>query len=138
MSAPVIRVRDVMTADPCVIASEERLERAWAVMNEQGCRHLPVVEDGHLVGILSMTDIGRLGATIPAVMARTVAESMTRNPLTADPDESIESAAGRMGLRKVNCLPVVTGGKLVGIVTTYDLLDALARQLGPQSARSLH
>lgn len=133
MSGSSTQVREVMTADPCVISPDETLERAWAVMNEEGCRHLPVVEGGQLIGILSMTDIGRLGATVPSLMARTVADSMTKTPFTVGPDEPLESAAAQMGLHKVNCLPVVAAGKLVGIITTYDLLDALARQLGPHS-----
>jgi acetoin utilization protein AcuB len=137
MSDSATHVREVMTADPCVISPDETLERAWAMMTEEGCRHLPVVQNGQLVGILSMTDIGRLGATIPSLMARTVGESMTKSPFTVGPDEPLESAAAQMGLHKVNCLPVVAGVKLVGIVTTYDLLDALARQLGPLSSRSL-
>jgi len=129
-------VREVMTADPLVVSIDETLEHAWAMMNEQGCRHLPVVEEGQLVGILSMTDIGRLGATVPSLMARSVGDSMTRHPFTVGPDEPIDSAAAQMGIRKVNCLPVVASGKLVGILTTYDLLDAFVRQLGPHSVRS--
>ena len=73
-------VRDVMTTDPCVISPDETLESAWRMMNEEGCRHLPVVEEGRLVGVLSKSDVGRLGATIPSLMARTVAESMTKTP----------------------------------------------------------
>lgn len=133
MSDPSTLVREAMTSDPLVVSPDQTLGQAWAMMNEQGCRHMPVVQDGQLVGILSMTDIGRLGATVPSLMARSVRESMTEQPFTVGPDEPIESAAAQMGIRKVNCLPVVAAGKLVGIVTTYDLLDALVRQLGPRS-----
>ncbi|HSQ62414.1 MAG TPA: CBS domain-containing protein [Polyangiaceae bacterium] len=129
-------VREVMTTDPAVISPDQTLERAWAMMTDEGYRHLPVVEGGQLVGVLTITDIGRLGATVPSLMARSVGEWMTKTPITVKPDEPIESAAAQMGIHKVNCLPVVAGGKLVGIVTTYDLLDALARQLGPRSLRS--
>ena len=137
MSQSAAQVREVMTTDPAVVSPDDTLERAWAMMTGEGYRHLPVVKDGQLVGVLSITDIGRLGATVPSLMARTVGEWMTKNPITVGPDEPVERAAGQMGLHKVNCLPVVTGGKLVGIVTTYDLLDALARQLGPRSTRNL-
>lgn len=136
MSASATLVRDVMTSDPLVISPDETLERATAMMKEQGCRHLPVVDEGKLIGILSMTDIGRLGVTVPSLMARSVGASMTRDPHTVRPDEPIEGAAGQMGFYKVHCLPVVGGDKLVGIVTTYDLLDALVRHLGPQSRRN--
>ncbi len=130
------KVRDVMTPDPHVIGPNETLDRAYAAMKEGGFRHLPVLDGSRIVGILSTTDIGRLGATVPELMARPVADFMSPDPLTVGPDEPIEAAAGQMGLRKVNCLLVVAAGQLVGIVTTYDLLDALARQLAPRSARS--
>jgi acetoin utilization protein AcuB len=131
------RVREVMTPDPQVISPDKTLERAYAVMKEEGFRHLPVVQDGVLIGILSMTDIGHLGASVPELMARTVGSLMTKNPLTVGADEPIEAAAAQMGIRKVHCLPVVEADKLVGIITTYDLLDALARHFGPKSNRTL-
>ncbi len=135
MSQQPTLVREVMTADPLVVSPEQTLGQAWAMMSEQSCRHLPVLENGHLVGVISMVDIGRVAVGVESLMARSVGETMTKNPVTVGPDEPIESAAAHMGLHKVNCLPVVSGGKLVGIVTTYDLLDALARHLGPRSVR---
>jgi uncharacterized cupin superfamily protein/CBS domain-containing protein len=127
-------VREVMTADPCVVSPDDTVERAWSVMKDEGCRHVPVVEHGALVGILSTNDVGRLGSTEPSLMARRVRDAMTKNPHTARPDEAIESAAAQMGIHKVNCLPVVSEGKLVGIVTTYDLLDALVRRIATDHA----
>lgn len=130
------QVRDIMTPDPRVIEPGETVREAWATMKENGFRHLPVCNGGRLVGIISITDIGRLGATVPAILDRTVEQSMTANPITMSPDEPIESAAAQMGLHKINCLPIVEGDKLVGIVTTYDLLDALVRRLVPRSTRT--
>lgn len=130
------QVRDIMTPDPRVIEPGETVREAWATMKEGGFRHLPVCHGGRLVGIISITDIGRLGATVPAILDRTVEQSMTAKPITMSPDEQIESAAAQMGLHKINCLPIVEGDKLVGIVTTYDLLDALVRRLMPRSTRA--
>jgi acetoin utilization protein AcuB len=130
------QVRDIMTPDPRVIEPGETVREAWATMKENGFRHLPVCSGGRLVGVISITDIGRLGATVPAILDRTVEQSMTPNPITMSPDEPIESAAAQMGLHKINCLPIVDGDKLVGIVTTYDLLDALVRRLVPRSTRT--
>jgi acetoin utilization protein AcuB len=127
MPGGAMLVRDVMTADPVVIAPDATVAQAHALMNEGGFRHLPVVEGARLVGVISTADIGRLGATIPQLMVRPVADLMSPDPPTVAPEQPIEAAAGQMGLRKVNCLPVVSDGRLVGIVTTYDLLDALAR-----------
>jgi CBS domain-containing protein len=128
-SASVTRVADVMTPDPMVVEPSVTLEGAYSTMKSLGFRHLPVVLDGKLVGILSTNDIGRLGATVPSIMLREVGSVMTPQPLTIRPEEPIEAAAATMALRKVSCLLVVSDGALVGIVTTYDLLDALARRL---------
>jgi acetoin utilization protein AcuB len=136
MQIRATQVRDIMTPDPRVIEPGATVREAWATMKENGFRHLPVVDAGRLVGVISITDIGRLGAAVPAILERTVAQSMTPNPMTMSPDEPIESAAAQMGLHKVNCLPIVEGGKLIGIVTTYDLLDALVRRLMPRSTRT--
>ncbi len=129
-------VRDVMTADPVFIAPDATVEQAHALMTSGGFRHLPVVDGKRVVGVISTGDIGRLGPTIPELTARPVADLMSADPPTVAPEQPIEAAAGQMGLRKVNCLPVVSEGRLVGIVTTYDLLDALALYFGPKSVRS--
>jgi acetoin utilization protein AcuB len=122
-------VEDVMTSDPVVASPETTVGEAHEMMARLGFRHLPIVDGSRLVGILSTTDIGRLAVGVPELMAKLVAELMTSNPLVIEPSERIEVAAAQMALRKVNSLPVVRAGALVGIVTTYDLLDALARRL---------
>jgi len=122
-------VEDVMTSDPLVIGPEATVGDAHSVMASRGFRHLPVVEHGRLVGILSMTDIGRIGSTLAEVLARKIGDVMTPNPATIAPGERVELAAAQMALRKINCLPVISADRIVGIVTTYDLLDALARHL---------
>jgi acetoin utilization protein AcuB len=129
--ADAIRVLDIMTADPMVTTPNATVEEAYTTMKRLGFRHMPVVDKGRLVGIISTTDVGRLGATIPELMARNVAHAMTPDPLTISPEATIEVAAAQMGLKKINCLPVVSEGRLVGIVTTYDLLDALVRRPCP-------
>jgi CBS domain-containing protein len=136
MTIRATQVADIMTEDPRVIEPSAKVRDAYALMKEHGFRHVPVVENDRLVGIFSTTDVGRIGATLPVILERSVADTMTPNPYTIAPDEPIESAAAQMGLRKINCLPVVNAeGKLVGIVTTYDLLDALVRRLVPRSSR---
>ncbi len=128
MAIRATQVFDVMTFDPRTIESTARVGDAYAIMVENGFRHVPVVDDARLVGVISLSDIGRLGATIPALLEMAVADAMTTNPLTITPEELIEAAAAQMGLNKLNCLPVVASGRLVGIITTYDLLDALVRR----------
>jgi acetoin utilization protein AcuB len=128
MAKPTL-VRDVMTADPVVIGPEGTVRDAWRTMKTQGFRHLPVVENGKVVGLLSNIDVGRLGATSPQILSLVIRDAMNLEPVTVAPDVSIEAAAAKMAVKKVNCLLVLEGEKLSGIVTTYDLLDALARRL---------
>jgi acetoin utilization protein AcuB len=122
-------VRDVMTADPITVEPDGKVGAAYRTMKDGGFRHLPVVSGGKLVGIISTNDIGRLGGELPQIAERPVSDLMTADPITIGEDEPVEAAAATMALRKVNCLPVAVDGRLVGIVTTYDLLDALARRL---------
>jgi acetoin utilization protein AcuB len=122
-------VAHVMTPDPICITSTITIAEAHGIMTERGFRHLPVVDEKRLVGVLSTTDIGRLAVDVPELMAKPVSELMTPNPQTIESTSPIELAAATLAMRKINCLPVVRSGELVGIITTYDLLDALARRL---------
>jgi acetoin utilization protein AcuB len=122
-------VEEVMTPDPVTLAPTQTVRDAFALMNERGFRHVPIVEGGVLVGVISMTDIGRLGARVPEILAMRLHEVMTKNLVTVTPGEKVSVAAATMAARRINCLLVVTDGQLAGIVTTYDLLDALARRV---------
>ncbi len=127
-----MKVEDVMTPDPVSLSPAELVRDAYALMSERGFRHVPIVEGGVLVGLISLTDIGKLGARIPEILGKTLRDVMTTNLLTVGPDEAVDLAAAKMATRKINCLPVVTDNKLLGIVTTYDLLDALAHRIRDQ------
>jgi len=128
MSQPTI-VRDLMTADPVVIEPDSTVRDAWRIMKTRNFRHLPVMEGGKLIGILSNVDVGRLGATSPQILALTIRDAMNTEPVTIGPDEALEVAAAKMAVKKVTYLLVMKDDELLGIVTTYDLLDALARRL---------
>ncbi len=124
-----IKVEDVMTPDPTALAPTATVGEAYALMKDRGFRHVPICEGDLLLGLISMTDIGRLGAAVPEILARPVHEVMTTKLVTVGGDESVASAAATMASKKINCLLVVSGRQLAGIVTTYDLLDALARRV---------
>lgn len=121
------KVEDIMTPDPLTLAPTATVGDAYGVMRERGFRHVPISESDLLLGLISMTDIGHLGAKVPEILARPLHEVMTKKLITIKPDASVEKAAVMMASNKINCLLVVVGGKLTGIVTTYDLLDALAK-----------
>ena len=71
----------------------------------------------------------RLGSAVPAILAMPLHEVMSKNLITVKPSESVSAAAATMASKKINCLLVVVDRQLAGIVTTYDLLDALARRV---------
>lgn len=126
-------VRDIMRSPAVTIAPDTRLQDAYRIMREREIRHLPVLEAGRLLGIVTDRDL-RLAtsalAPSPFPPASLVSAVMSRNALTADPSDPVEDAARTMRERKIGCLPVVEGGAVVGIVTGLDLLDALMRMTG--------
>jgi len=124
-----IRVEDVMTPDPLTLAPTATVGEAYALMKERGFRHVPVTEGDLLLGVFSLTDVVHLGARIPEIMALQLHEVMTKQLVTVAPSESVAAAAVMMASKKINCLIVVHQRRIAGIVTTYDLLDALAHHI---------
>ena len=124
-----ITVEDVMTPDPTCLGPTQTVGDAYALMKERGFRHVPICEGDLLLGVFSLTDVGHLGAKVASIMALQLHEVMSKNLITCAPTESVSAAAATMASKKINCLLVVVHRKLAGIVTTYDLLDALARSV---------
>jgi len=126
-------VQDIMTSPVVAISPDISLQNAYQTMQEKGIRHLPVVEFGKLVGVITDRDL-RLAtsALAPAPFApdAKVAAVMCKLPFTADPADPVEDAARLMREKKIGCLPVTDDDRLVGIVTGLDLLDALIRMTG--------
>jgi len=126
-------VRDIMTSPVVSISPDITLQDAYREMQLMGIRHLPVVDGEKLVGIITDRDL-RLAtsalAPSPFPASSRVSASMCRTPLTADPMDPVEDAARTMREKKIGCLPVVDDGRLVGIITGLDLLDALMRMTG--------
>jgi CBS domain-containing protein len=108
-------------------------------MSLEGVRHLPVVRNGELVGVISQRDILRapgflshlLSAPKAVLRSLRVDDVMSRELVTIDAAASVEEAAQKLLSHRVGCLPVLEAGVLVGIVSTSDLLLALA---GPPEA----
>ncbi|WP_018111837.1 CBS and ACT domain-containing protein [Thermus igniterrae] len=127
-------VKDVMHHPVFTVGPEVSLEDAYRLLLEKGIRHLPVVEGGKVVGIITDRDIrlatSHLNPKGPCPGCTQVAEVMTRGVVTAHPLDPVEEAARVMRERKIGSLPVLEDGALVGIVTGIDLLDALLKLTG--------
>jgi len=131
-------VRDWMTPDPVTIDPRTTLPEANRLMKECNIRRLPVVENGHLVGIVTLGDIREASPSSAATLSiyelnylisrLTIGEIMTRDPITIPPDTSIEAAARLMLEHKIGGLPVVDGQKVVGVITESDIFRLLVTE----------
>jgi CBS domain-containing protein len=134
------RVRDIMTSPAIVVPPETRVPAASALMRERGIRHLPVVENGRLVGIISRGDLREASISASAnadtyefnflLNRLTVGRLMTRKVFTITADALVVDAAEMMTDNKIAGLPVVDpDGSVTGIVTESDLLKMLVHKL---------
>lgn len=121
-------VRDHMSPEPLTIQHDASGEEARALMRRQGLRHLPVLDDEVLVGILSDRDVrlflgrGQLELTL-------VREMMSPDPRTVEPGDQLSVAAQRMYEHRISALPVLEDGRLAGLLTLMDLLIPCALRL---------
>lgn len=128
-------VRDYMSADPQTLGAEHSLLDAVLIMRRAGLRHIPIMEDGRLVGILSERDVARAAPSmllplLPDDYNRLfedtrVRKVMTRNPVFAAPDMPLAEAVDLLRSNRLGCLPVLEAEILVGIITVSDMLRAL-------------
>jgi len=125
-------IDSIMTREVVTVAPDATLSDVRTCLHEGGFRHLLVVEDDVLVGVISDRDV--LRALSPFLdtyseehrdvrtLARPAREIMRENPITIETDTEIEEAASLVLDHSISSLPVVENGKIVGLVTTKDLL----------------
>jgi acetoin utilization protein AcuB len=133
-------VRDIMQAHPVSATLETRLPQLVRLLQRRGFRHVPVLDGGKLVGIISDRDV-KQSMTSASLMADghererlldelTAGQIMTRRVTTSGPTNGVEEAARLMATRKISALPVTEGERLLGIVTETDVLHLFVRALG--------
>jgi acetoin utilization protein AcuB len=125
-----MKVRDVMTWNVVTVSSDMPIMEARRIMDAHGVRRLPVVDKGKLVGMVSKERITRTAPSpatslsvweINYLLAKmTVKEVMGKDPVTVDPEMSVEAAIALAQKKGVGALPVIENHKLVGIATTND------------------
>jgi acetoin utilization protein AcuB len=133
-----MRLQDIMSTEIKTIGASASVGEARSFMRAQGIHHLLVCDERRVVGVVSDRDLGgRVGARDGSGGARSVGEVMTSNLATATPSMTVRQAANLLRGRTIGCLPVLEGGKPVGIVTTTDLLDLIGRGAERPIARSI-
>jgi CBS domain-containing protein len=127
-----VTVREIMTKAPVTMDCDDILDIADDIMALGRIRHLPVLDQGHVVGVLSQRDL--FHSVLVKVLGfkrqeqkdlmRTirVREVMSKPVITISPDAPVHQAARLMMQKKIGCLPVVEEQKLVGLVTETDIL----------------
>ncbi|MEZ4983417.1 MAG: CBS domain-containing protein [Saprospiraceae bacterium] len=128
-----IPVTEVMTKNLVTISHKSSLDDAERLMRKNHIRHLPVVKSGKLVGIISLTDILRLSfgdtytedeevVDVAVYNMLTLESVMVNRPVTLTTTQTLYEAAEILAEKEFHALPVVEGEKVVGIVTTTDLI----------------
>ena len=140
-----MRIEPWMKHPVVTVRPRDSARHAREVMEKHRVNQLPVVVDGHLVGIVTDRDLRDAFPSVfelaeatgrhrrapgPDPAAIPVEDVMTRDVLTLAPAAFIADAARLMRRQRVGAIPIVDGGRLVGIVTRSDLLDALVELTG--------
>ena len=121
-----------MSRSVVTLTTEQTLRDAIDLLRSNRIRHLPVVDDSKVVGIVTDRDVKRATPSVVSGVARDeydrvlattkVAQFMTREPLTVTPKSGLKAAVEIFIERKVGALPVVEDGHVVGILTEIDIL----------------
>jgi acetoin utilization protein AcuB len=140
-----MRVSEWMTAAPITVAPSTPVPKVQALMLNRRIRHLPVVEEGRLVGIITDRDVrtaqpspatSLAGREVHHLLDRLAVRAlMTRPVITVAPHEPLAEAVRLMLENRIGGLPVMAGERLVGILTGVDLLRAFSTTLGVRAGR---
>lgn len=146
--------RDIMTRDPVTIVPTLGVKDAARLMVERGVGALPVLDGDRLVGLVTEGDLimkdvkvefpsyihllggfllyppdtQRMESELKKAVAATVEDVMTQEPVTVDEGMSVEDVATLMVEREVSKLPVLSGGRLVGIISKSDIVRSIAME----------
>jgi CBS domain-containing membrane protein len=133
----MLRVNDVMSREVRTVQRNDQLGVADKLMKDERIRHLPVIDEaGDVCAVVSQRDLFRgallralgYGSRAEETLLRQVVvkEAMSADLFTTTPDAPVAEAARVMIERRIGCLPVLDGGKLVGIVTETDFVRLIA------------
>jgi len=122
-----------MTKDPVTATPEDLLIQARLKMQKGDFRRIPVVSDGQLVGIITDRDMREHAGYLDRTR---VAAAMSKKPTAVTPATTVEVAAQLLLKQKIGGLPVVENGRVVGVITTSDILQAFLDVMGASEETS--
>ena len=138
----MLRVRDAMTREVVTLEPEASVAQALGLCRVHDIRHLPVVKDGRLIGLVSDRDLRDVSPprgtreeenTLGWVR---VQDMMTTDLVTIHPLDTVEHAARELNERRIGCLPVIADGELVGVITSSDMIRTLVELVGAHGVGS--
>lgn len=135
-----------MKANPITVGPQDSFRHAMNLIRQRGIRHLPVVEGGRLVGIVTDRDVRQASPSAATSLEIhelhyllekiKIRDIMTSEVVTAMPEMPIEAAARLMLTHRIGSLPVLRGMALVGIITETDILSAFVEVMGIQAEQT--
>lgn len=125
-----MRVEEWMTRNVVCITQDKTIQDCVDLMKKHSIRHLPVVQDGRLIGLVTEGDLRQVFLA-SLIEELTITDVMIRDPITVSPDTEIEDAARVIYYNKIGGLPVVDqDDKVLGIITVADILAAFIEIMG--------
>ena len=118
-------VENFMTPAPHTVGAEQTLQYADRKMHEHQIRHLPVLQGGELVGLVSLRDIRLVEGIDRDLEKVTVDEACSSDPVMVEKGTSLSDVSRQMVESKIGSVLVMDGNKLIGIFTWIDALRAL-------------
>ncbi|QGG46926.1 CBS and ACT domain-containing protein [Heliorestis convoluta] len=129
-------VEEIMERNVYFVGPEATASEALLITQEKRVRHVPIVESGKVIGILSDRDLRDISPSTLSpeqddLLATTKVKDIMRKPvITVHPLDAMEDAARIIYEHKIGCLPVVQNDQLVGIITSTDILHAIVLVMG--------
>jgi CBS domain-containing protein len=152
----MLYARDIMTTEVLTVSPETSIAELSKTLENRKIGGLPVVDkDGRLVGVITQSDLverardlelppainildlhiylqipSHLIQRVEKMLGTTVGDCMSPNPITVAPDTPVSQIAALMAKQNVHTIPVLDGGKIVGVIGKMDLVRAMARETG--------
>lgn len=134
-----VPVSKIMTTDLVTLTTNDNLTTAEKQFKKYGIRHIPIVSGNTILGMLSLTDLLRISFadavdetedSVDTMVYNmfTISQVMARDVVSVSPQTTIKEVAQFLSQKEFHALPVVEDEKLVGIVTTTDLINYLLEQ----------